>query len=201
MYPGRFECLFCHNAAAGRILGFTLRQLDRSVVCPGAGPQHQFDVLARRGVISAADAGLARSAPRQPLVPLHDSAAPLEVRVRSYLDVNCSACHNPQRHFAAFDARFRRPLGETGVIDGASHHHGILGPDVRIVRPGDLEHSMLHLRLSAAEPVLRMPPLGSTVVDRHAAATIAEWIRSLPPSPATSAAAVIEPDVRDNLRR
>lgn len=202
MYPGRFECLLCHNDASGQVLGFTLDQLDRDVACPGGEPMHQFDVLSQRGVISAANAGLARSAPHRPLSPLHQAEAPLEDRVRSYLHVNCSACHNPQRQFSAFDARFLHPIQYTGIVNGPAYHTGPnKGPESRIVRPGDLDHSMLYLRFSSTNPAHHMPPLGSTVVDDKAAEVIAAWIRSLPPDQAEVVPVAEEREARDNLRR
>lgn len=201
IYPGRFECEQCHNASSGRILGFNLRQLDRNLACPEGGQIHQFAALASRGVLSTADAELAQSVPRRPLAALQDSQAPLEDRVRSYLDVNCSVCHNPGRHFAAFDARFVRPLTETGIVNGATHHHSNLGPDVRVISPGNLKLSMMHLRLTAADPVLRMPPLGSTVVDHQAALVFSEWIQSLPASPVKPGPVTVQLPPRDNYRR
>ncbi|WLD12965.1 PQQ-dependent sugar dehydrogenase [Planctellipticum variicoloris] len=201
MYPGRFECLLCHNDASGHILGFSLKQLDRDVPCPGGESLHQFEVLSLNGVISPADAALARSTPRQPLAPLHDATASLEDRVRSYLHVNCSVCHNPERQFAAFDARFLHPIPYTGIVNGPAYHAGPPGPNTRIIRPGDLEHSMIYLRMSSSVPESRMPPLGSTVVDAQAAAVIAEWIQSLPPDRTAAPPVTHVEEVRDNFRR
>jgi hypothetical protein len=117
----------------------------------------------------------------KPLVSLEARCEPLMERVRSYLDVNCSMCHNPGRRFAAFDTRMERLLPEQGLLGGHSYHHADLGKDVRIVKPGDLANSMLYLRLTSREPHLRMPPLGSTVVDEEAKRVVAEWITSLRP--------------------
>jgi hypothetical protein len=41
---------------------------------------------------------------------------------------------------------------------------------------------MLYQRLSSREPHLRMPPLGSTVVDEQAQRVLAEWIGGLKPT-------------------
>lgn len=184
-YPGRFECAMCHNAASGNVLGFSLRQLDHVA----RGNEHgnrepELDRLIRHGFVS----DMARRIHPTllgSLSALDVVSAPLEHRVRSYLDANCSSCHNPNTRFAAFDARIQRGLGEQGIVDGVAYHHSDRGPDVRIVRPGSIELSMIYHRLSTDDPSLRMPPLGSTVVDGQGVALVIEWILSLAPPPYT----------------
>lgn len=185
-YPGRFECALCHHEGSDRVLGFNLRQLDRPIAADGGGEEDQITRLIRLGVLSPAAAKVPEASIGR-LVTLDDTSATLEHRVRSYLDVNCSNCHNPRTRFAAFDARIARDIGEQGLVDGTSHYHHDRGPDVRIVRPGDVAQSMLHYRMAAADPCLRMPPLGTSVVDERAVEVVAAWIRSLPPdaTPAT----------------
>lgn len=190
-YPGRFDCALCHNSASGQVLGFTLKQLDREVVCPDGTSEPQVDRLIREEIVSGELLTVTKSSYPQ-LTPLEDESASLEARVRSYIDVNCSVCHNPNTRFSAFDARLERPLQEQGLIDGYAYHHGTMGPHKRIVKPGDVALSVLHLRMSSADPVLRMPPLGSTVVDEKAAEVIREWIESLP---------VSEPEVADRPKK
>ncbi|MEX2185451.1 MAG: PQQ-dependent sugar dehydrogenase [Pirellulales bacterium] len=179
-YPGRFECAICHNHASGQVLGFILRQLDRDVVVEHGGDENQIARLIRVGVLAETAAKVPAALVGR-LARLDDESATLEHRVRSYLDVNCAPCHNPRTRFAAFDARLDRDIGEQGLVNGTSHYHKEKGPNVRIVRPGDLEMSMLFHRMSANDPSLRMPPLGTAVVDRKAVALLAAWIQSLSP--------------------
>ncbi|MEX2168390.1 MAG: PQQ-dependent sugar dehydrogenase [Pirellulales bacterium] len=178
-YPGRFACVLCHNEASGHVLGFNLKQLRRGVKCPDGTTEPQLARLVRESVVASEVLAVSESSmPR--LTPLDDQSASLDVRARSYLDVNCSVCHNPNTRFAGFDARLERDPNEQGLINGAAYHHGSLGPHQRIVKPGDVPLSVLHLRMSSADPVLRMPPVGSTVVDRQAEQLIRQWIESLP---------------------
>jgi glucose/arabinose dehydrogenase len=202
-YPGRFDCLMCHNDVSGYVLGFTPKQLagegsgfrvqgsgERGGVSPpvaqepGDREQETVNELARLiacGVIRDSGHGAAL-ANVSPLVPLNDERATLAVRVRSYLDVNCSVCHNPGRYFSAFDARFERHPNEQGIIEGPSYFHGEFGGAMRIVKPGSVQLSVAHMRISSRDPHLRMPPLGSTVVDAQAQRVLAEWIKSLAPA-------------------
>ncbi len=216
-YPGRFDCLMCHNDVSGYVLGFKPKQLagqgsglrvqDSGETGQGAevsGQQsvaiHQPDAPAREssappptvaggelarlmacGVIREGGHGQAL-AQIVPLVPLEDEGAPLAERVRSYLDVNCSVCHNPGRYFSAFDARYERHPMEQGIIEGPSYFHADHGGAMRIVKPGSVQLSVVHMRLSSRDPHLRMPPLGTTVVDEQARRVIAAWIESISPA-------------------
>jgi uncharacterized repeat protein (TIGR03806 family) len=181
-YPGRFECALCHGPASQQVLGFNLKQLRRDVSPHGGPSQPQIDYLVAEGVL-AADVAKVPESSIPALARLDDQAAPLAERVRSYLDVNCSMCHNPNKYSGAWDGRIERPLGEQGLINGASYQHADLGPNVRIIKPGSLELSMMHLRMANSDPVLRMPPLGTKVVDQAAVKVLEEWIRTMPPAP------------------
>lgn len=181
-YPGRFACVLCHNDASGHVLAFNLKQLNREVKCPDGTTEPQLQRMVREKVISGEILTVRDSSIPQ-LVALDDSSESLEARARSYLDVNCSMCHNPNTRYAAFDASITRIIGEQGLVDGRTHHHSGMGELARIIRPGDLAMSVLHMRMSSPDPVLRMPPIGSTVVDRQAEQVIREWILSLPAPP------------------
>jgi uncharacterized repeat protein (TIGR03806 family) len=178
IYPGRMSCAMCHNEASGYVLGFNLKQIHREVTCPDGSTANQVEWLRRQDVLSGEVCTVApEQIPR--LVSPTDQTATLTDRVRSYLDVNCAVCHNPKTRFAAFDARLERDPNEQGIVDGMSYHHATMGTEVRIVKPGDAGMSALLLRVGSADPVLRMPPLGSTVVDRQAEQLIRAWIESL----------------------
>ncbi|HUE69855.1 MAG TPA: hypothetical protein VMP01_03115, partial [Pirellulaceae bacterium] len=230
-YPGRFDCLMCHNDSAGYVLGFVPKQLvgeGSGVRGEGSGfrgegsgfrvqgsgfrvqgrgqrsevggalhkPEAQAKESAASQNVSSDDefarligcgiirpvADPAELAKVQPLVPLECESVPLQERVRSYLDANCSMCHNPGRRFAAFDTRIERTYEEQGLVDGHAYHHSDPTSSVRIVKPQDLPRSMLYQRLSSREPHLQMPPLGSTVVDKQAQRALAEWIGGLKPA-------------------
>jgi glucose/arabinose dehydrogenase len=195
-YPGQFDCLMCHNDVSGYVLGFKPKQLLGSgfrVQGSGEGGGTGQGTRDRRPsggeLARLADCGVIRDcghaaalAKVAPLVPLADESAPLADRVRSYLDVNCSVCHNPGRYFSAFDARYERDPNEQGLIEGPSYFHGEFNGAMRIIKPGSVQLSVAHMRLSSHDPHLRMPPLGTTVVDEEAQRVIAAWIESLGPA-------------------
>jgi hypothetical protein len=111
-------------------------------------------------------------------VSVTNDTAPLELRVRSYLDANCAQCHRPNGGVAFFDARFDTPLDRQGLINGpVANPLGI--PGARIIVPDDPSKSILYHRIDVVGEN-QMPPLARNLVDTNAVATIAEWINSLP---------------------
>jgi uncharacterized repeat protein (TIGR03806 family) len=166
-YPSRGDCLICHTSQAGFVLGVNTRQLHRD---------QQLRTWSR--------AGLFESPPREAdlprlsrLAPLNDTTAPLEQRVRSYLDGNCAQCHRPGGARGEFDARFDTPLAKQNLIGGGLLLPG--EPRSRLIVPGEPALSEIYRRMARREDAFNMPPLASHAPDREALAVLAQWIRRL----------------------
>jgi uncharacterized repeat protein (TIGR03806 family) len=181
LYPGRFDCLACHNDHAGGVLGFTARQLNRDVYNHGL-KENQLVKFALAGMFEF-DCQPADTQRVVTLAALDDESASVENRVRSYLDSNCSHCHQPGGRFGGWDARFATPVDYQKIVDGVAFNHRGDNPRSRIVRPGDLDFSFLYVRLSSNDRFMRMPPLGRSVVHHDAVKLLSAWIKSLPPLP------------------
>jgi hypothetical protein len=113
------------------------------------------------------------------LVALDDRNAPLQRRVRSYLEVNCVMCHRPGGlSRAQFDARFSTPLEKSGLIN-AEPIGGDLGiAGSRLIAPGAPEKSILLLRQIDSGP-FRMPPLGLHNEPAPVVPLLQEWVQGL----------------------
>lgn len=184
-YPSNADCMACHTQNAGYVLGVKTSQLNRTVH-HDRGPENQLAFFQRRHLFhSFPDAPNFDELPR--LVAVDDTHAPLETRVRSYLDANCSSCHLPGGIRATFDARFETPLEEQGMI-GAMLQKDFGNAGAKIVLPRQIAKSMLVQRMIDAEH--RMPPLGTSVRDMAAIQAVCEWIDSLPVDRAPAATAV-----------
>ena len=108
---------------------------------------------------------------------IDDKTAPLEDRVRSYLDANCAHCHRPNGTGGLWDARFDTPLAKQGLLLGEVRNtFGI--ENAKVVVPGDPAKSLLHRRMAATSLAEQMPPVTRNVVDKEALDAIAEWIRA-----------------------
>lgn len=174
-FGSRSECLRCHNAWAGEALTLNWLQLGRSEASNG-GPG-EFARLVAGGWI---DSG--RGAEAAPALVSHrDPAAPLELRARSWLHVNCATCHRfgaggGVNIHLSFDKSPRdwRAIGERPL-------RGTFGlDDARLIAPGAPYRSVLFHRLFT-EGAGHMPQIGSRLADRMGADVVREWIGSLAP--------------------
>jgi uncharacterized repeat protein (TIGR03806 family) len=178
-YPSRNDCLVCHTANAGFVLGVKTRQLNGDFKYPLTGvTDNQLRTwnhlgLFQRGLDEARIPGYAR------LAAVTDTTASLEHRVRSYLDANCAQCHRPGGSRGEFDARFDVPLARQHLLRGSvvSSDLGIAG--VTLLTPKDPGHSMIYQRMKRRWDVFNMPPLATSLVDNEALAVLEQWIRSL----------------------
>ncbi len=167
--PGLEQLLNLDFVVTGFLLPVNTRQLNRD---------RQLESWNARGWLTpklrdADFAGLPR------LAPLGDTSAPPDLRVRSYLDVNCSACHRPggpSRGF--FDARITTPLAEQRLLNGElmAGDLGIAG--ARVVTPGHPAKSVLLLRLQRND-AFRMPQVSVNDELSPALPVLTEWIRQL----------------------
>ncbi len=178
-YPSRGDCLLCHTAQAGFVLGVKTRQLNGDCTYPSTG-------ITDNQLRAWNHVGLFEPAVREDAIPqlprlaaVGDASAPVELRVRSYLDANCAQCHRPGGARAAFDARFDTPLAEQHLIGGALIGADLGVPGGKVVTPGDLTTSILYQRMSRRRDVFDMPPLATHVADDEALAVMAEWIKGL----------------------
>jgi uncharacterized repeat protein (TIGR03806 family) len=181
-YPGRQDCLTCHTTASSGVLGLKTRQLNGSFTYTDGVTANQLHTLGHLGVFDAAfDDRKIFHYPR--LVSITNTAAALQIRVRSYLDANCSMCHRPGGAGAFFDARFDTPLKKQNLINGpVANQFGIAG--AKVVVPGDTNKSILFYRVSRVGEN-QMPPLAKNVVDDKAVAVIGKWIMTQHAKPPT----------------
>jgi len=175
-YPGRQDCLTCHTVASGGVLGLNTRQLNGSFPYPNGVTGNQLHTLGHLGIFDGTfDDRKIFHYPR--LFNITNNAAAPQIRVRSYLDANCSMCHRPGGAGAFFDARFGTPLKKQNLINGpVANQLGIAG--AKVVVPGDTNKSVLFHRVSIVGEN-QMPPLGKNVVDEKAVAVIGGWITTL----------------------
>jgi uncharacterized repeat protein (TIGR03806 family) len=176
-YPSSDDCLTCHTRAANFVLGVKTRQINREFVSGQTRKsENQISAWSRLGLFQKQ---LKESELQtfDRLVPITETGAPLQDRVRSYLDSNCSHCHRPGGSPVMWDARFDTPLSEQRIINGRAYFHMEVA-DAKVVVPNDLSRSILYQRLNTTD-AKKMPPLARNTIDEQAVATVAEWIAGL----------------------
>ena len=176
-YPSRQDCLTCHNARAGVVLGVKTRQMNHGFGYPSGVTDNEIRTWNHLGLFSPAVsdqdiAGLDK------LAAATDTTRSLEDRARSYLDANCSHCHQPGGTVAGFDARYDTPLAQQQLVDGAVLlDEGI--DRARIIAPHDIWRSIAYMRVNTTGEI-RMPPLARNTLDTGGIDLLNQWISSLP---------------------
>lgn len=172
-YYSRSNCMYCHNAAAGTLLGPRIPQLNRAMMEVTAPAANQLDDMVAKGLLTGWDKSVA--AWPEPAGP-----APLAQRARTYLATNCSFCHLPGGASGTqVDWRFDTPLADTQACAQAPNRGSSTVANAQILCPGAPERSLVSYRMHSADPRWKMPPVGHDVVDPNGTALIDAWITSL----------------------
>lgn len=119
-------------------------------------------------------------------VDYEDTSKSLELRARSYLDINCAHCHQQGSHCSYRPMRFA--FSESGTVNGRTN----LGVCVetedmagfpeslsKIINPGNFNRSMLYYRLNTEEEGYKMPLLGRSIIHEEGINLIKDYINSL----------------------
>lgn len=114
-----------------------------------------------------------------------DTAKPLELRVRSYVDANCAHCHMDNRHcdyrpmrFAFLETANNR--ANLGVCVNTEDMQDLPVEMTKIVSPQRPQESMLYYRINTTDEAYMMPLHGRSIIHEEGVALIAQWINSLP---------------------
>ena len=177
-YPSRQNCLECHNARAGGVLGLKTRQLNHDFTYPSTGiTDNELRTWNHLGLFSPGfkEADLARFAK---LAAPDDTLRSVADRARSYLDANCSQCHRPGGTVANFDARYDTPLDQQNIVDGRVLIDERIDHS-RVIAPNDIWRSIAYMRVNTTGEI-RMPPLARETIDEKGVALLRQWITSLP---------------------
>jgi uncharacterized repeat protein (TIGR03806 family) len=176
-YPSRQNCLECHNARAGGVLGVKTRQLNHDFTYPSGVTDNELREWNHLGLFKPGfqDADLPKFAK---LAAADDTTRSVEDRARSYFDANCSQCHRPGGTVANFDARYDTPLDQQGLVDGRVLIDERIDRS-RVIAPNDIWRSIAFMRVNTVGEI-RMPPLARETSDEKGVALLRQWITSLP---------------------
>jgi uncharacterized repeat protein (TIGR03806 family) len=169
-YPSREQCLDCHTRYSGRSLGPSTQQLN-SDFAYADGTMNQLDKLEQLGVFET---------PPKDVAGYPDpfgTDGTLDERARSYLQTNCAICHRPGGAATTVDLRFATPFADSMLCDKVERDTGKV-PDYRLT-PGNPAESTMSFRMHTLD-MLRMPKIGSNVVDTLGAKLIDDWITAMP---------------------
>jgi hypothetical protein len=187
--PGEYDCRACHEGASVPVLGFSALQLspDRDPMAPHADSGASMDLrqLVAKGLVKNLPRALLDSPPRIA------ARSPVERAALGYLHGNCGHCHSvPNESGASVPAgivlaqRVENPTLSVeavrrSLIGMTSRFRDHATPSAtRVVEPGQVEASVLIVRMTSRNPRVQMPPLGTADPDNEALALIGRWINN-----------------------
>lgn len=175
--PSGSQCLTCHKSEndIGIPIGVKPQNLNKTLTYPD-GNMNQLDKWVEMGYLMDT-----YPTDIDTVVDWEDGTKSLEMRVRSYLDINCAHCHSDNRHCDYRPIRFAfkesSDIKNLGVCVQAQE---IFDPSLTfIVKPGNSERSIMAVRLNSMAQERRMPLLGRTTRHDEGVALIETWINSL----------------------
>ena len=188
-YPSPSDCQECHNSAvAGNsfgigVLGVNARELNGNLTFPATGvTDNQIRTLNRLGLLYPAINETNISAYSQ-VSAMTNLSASAQDRVRSYLDVNCQACHQPGGAGPTWNALYDTPLAQQNITNYPALFPLGISDNACIVKSKDIWRSVLLARINTTNQTIQMPDFRN-LIDTNAAQVITDWINSLPGTPA-----------------
>lgn len=190
--PNQGECVHCHNMPNGGVLALRIEQLNRLHYYPetnswanqldtlrAVGRINRVEPIDRMMPIGAQNARIVDLPPAQtlPHLPrLADTAEPLVARVGAYLETNCSYCHRPagggRGEFSLVRSQFL-----AGLCNQLPQSAAYDDPAMRLIKPGDAEHSIVLRRMQETQLPYQMHPYRMTA-DAQGVALLKEWIET-----------------------
>lgn len=174
-FPSETECLICHKKSEKAIpIGIKPQNINF---------ERNYDGVMVNQLQKLIDEGmLANNLPANitSTIAYSDVSQSLEMRLRSYLDMNCSHCHSENSHC---DYRPLR-LAFSETTDEANMGLCVPPDEVigqgldNIITPSNPGRSMMHYRLSSTVPSEQMPLLGRSLVHAEAVQLLQDWILS-----------------------
>lgn len=185
--PGEADCRACHEGRATPVLGFSALQLsgDRDPNAPHAEapPADALDLqsLIDRKLLRRFPAALQTPPPRI------EAPTPTGRAAMGYLHANCGTCHNLDGPLTGVGLWLAQDVARDDSADvalqtltarGKFTIPGNTGGSHRLV-PGSPSMSAVAFRMRSRDPFVRMPPLGTTVIDEAGLSLIESWIEEL----------------------
>ena len=173
--PSEADCALCHTFN-GQLspIGPKPQNLNKS---------YNYNDGVKNQITKWIEAGYLNSAPSQIIstVDWKDDTQPLELRVRSYLDVNCAHCHTEGAYcgYTPMNFAFNQTSDPVNLGVCVPPSDFATNGEPYLISGQNIQESLIYYRMNNTIPSEMMPLRGRTVVDEEAMLMMEEWINSL----------------------
>lgn len=174
--PSETECFTCHKKNEKPIpIAIKPQNLNCNYTYED-GAQNQLQKLISIGALENTLPSTIYST-----VDYHDVTQNLELRLRSYLDINCAHCHSVGSHcdYRPMRLAFSETTAKINIGVCVPPDEYIDASLTDIVAPSNINRSMMHFRMNATDENTRMPLLGRTLVHEEGVQLLEDWINSI----------------------
>jgi len=173
--PEETECFTCHkNNAISIPIGPKPQNLNKNYTYSN-GSQNQLSRWITEGYLDSAPSNITST------IDWTDETKPLDLRVRSYLDINCAHCHSEGAHCSYRVMRFA--FSESSNPDNLGvcivPQERINSSLLYIIAKKSPLRSALYYRINTTEVAERMPLMGRTIIHTEAVDMIKKWIEEM----------------------
>ena len=172
--PNKNQCKECHlKDDAVEPIGPKPRNINKAMVYENGIENNQIDHWAVIGLLEE------KPYSNGSMVNAFNQNHDIDMRARSYLDINCGHCHSPQGSASSSGLYLSIEDKEFGVYKKpVAAGRGSGGLSYSIV-PGKAEESILLFRMLSNEPDVMMPESGRSLMHAEAIELITEWINEM----------------------
>lgn len=177
--PSAAECLVCHKISNTPTPIGTKPQNINNTLLYNDGSMNQLEKWGAFGYLD--NAGLPNTSDIETVVNWQNTNESLDLRARSYLDINCAHCHIQDAHCSY------RPIRLSFNETSSPNKYGeCLVPDenidnslTHIISPNRPSRSVMYYRINTTDESVRMPLIGRTIIHEEGVSLIENWINSL----------------------
>ena len=180
--PSTNDCKTCHdNNGISRPIGIKPQNLNTTYPY-STGTKNQLSKWIEFGYLENSLPSTIVST-----VDYKDTSKSLDLRVRSYFDINCAHCHQVggnAEYMETIRFAFNETTNSSNMGVCVPGYIAVPGIDRGfIVKPNNTSESTVLYLLTTNEPNLRMPRIGRSIAHQEGIQLVTEWINSLPACP------------------
>jgi len=181
LFPNKNQCKNCHNL--NNVMA-PIGPKARNINCDfnySDGKANQIDKWKQSGYLSECNISTEKI---DALTRWDDTNAPVELRAKSYLEVNCSHCHRNEGN--ANTSGLYLLLSDKnpeswGIMKSPVAAGKASGNCLYDVVPDKPDESIFVYRMNSIDPGIMMPELGRTMIHHEGVALIRQWISEMKP--------------------
>ena len=180
--PSQTECVTCHKINPNHTGEITIPigpkpQNLNTTFNYTSGAENQITKWKNLGILGNDVPALASI---HSTVDWKDTSKSLELRARSYIDINCAHCHRDGGHCDYTPQRFNFSNTNLSTFGVCLTPLFNVPNNPFVINGGDANHSELIYRISSTEASEMMPIIGRTLVHQEGGQLMKDWINSLP---------------------